>query len=125
MSTEKTSKLAIFEGRRIRKITPDDTVTVVAESGWFWQPSGVAVDAGNIYVLEHSLATSDALGFLAFLKIGPYIRVRRIEANGTATILATIWGKNSLFVAGVSAGLIVLIGLAHRIRQQNEKRAPV
>jgi hypothetical protein len=77
------------------------------------------------YVLEHSLATSDALGFLALLKIGTYIRVRRIEINGTATLLTTIWGKNSLFAAGVIAGLIGLIGLARRIRRQSRKRLPI
>jgi len=51
-------------------------------------------------------------------------KTRRIEADGTAAILATIWGKNSLFAAGVIASLIVLIGLARRIRRQNRKRLP-
>jgi hypothetical protein len=106
----------------IRKIMPGGTVTTVAQSSWFWKPSGIAVDAGNIFVLEHSIATSDVLGLLSVLGIGPYVKVSRISADRTVTTLATVWGKNTGRFVGAVAGTIVLIIIAHRILKQRLKK---
>lgn len=96
----------------LRRIAPDGSISTLAASGWFWKPSGVAVQAGALYVLEHSLTTSDALGIFSALEVGPYLRVRRIAADGTATNLTTIWGNNSWLFAALIFGVGTLIGLA-------------
>jgi hypothetical protein len=72
------------------------------------------VAAGGVYVLEHPRAP---LGILGDIGVGPYLRVRRIDAEGSATTLTTIWGRFSLYAglaAMLVAGGVVLMWRRHR-----------
>ena len=66
--------------RRVVKITPQGKVTSILESERPWLPTGIAVASGNVYVLE-------------FTDDGPTRwrpRVRKLQADGRVTVLATI-----------------------------------
>lgn len=48
--------VADFSGRNVKKISKDGKVTVVAETGIPWSPSGLLVEAnGDLWILEYSI----------------------------------------------------------------------
>jgi hypothetical protein len=104
---------ADFAGRVVQRVA-GGSVDTLSRASAYWAPAGVAVAASGVYVLEHPRAP---LGILGDIGIGPYLRVRRIDANGSATTLTTIWGRYSLY-AGLAAMLIagggVLVWKRHR-----------
>ena len=65
--------VSVFSGQVVKRITPDGIVTVVAETSGLWSPAGglVAPD-GALWLLEYSS--------------GNEARVRRLAADGTATV---------------------------------------
>jgi hypothetical protein len=63
-------------GSRVVKVTPAGAVTSVLESKGAWAPTGVALDRGDIYVLEWG----GALG----------VRVRKLDSRGEVTTLAVV-----------------------------------
>lgn len=76
--------VADYGNRQVRRITSGGVVTTIARAAWPWRPTGVALRAGEVYVLESVLAP----GFLADLAGSP--RVRKISKDGTVVTLASI-----------------------------------
>jgi sugar lactone lactonase YvrE len=107
--------------RRILQISPAGAVTIVLRTGPLWTPTGVAVASDGLYVLENLRMPLAILGDLA---VGPYIRVRRVSADGSVTLLAQIWGRRS-FAAGsvMVAGFGVIVG-ALWIRRRRARPVP-
>ena len=104
---------ADFAGRVVQRVSGNSVDTLYRASP-YWAPAGVAVAAGGVYVLEHPRAP---LGILGDIGVGPYLRVRRIDAEGSATTLTTIWGRFSLYAglaAMLVAGGVVLMWRRHR-----------
>ncbi|GAA4450897.1 hypothetical protein GCM10023189_12220 [Nibrella saemangeumensis] len=65
--------VAVFGGRKVKKISPTGQVTVVAQSASPWSPAGVLADkTGNLWLLEYSAANQ--------------ARVRRIYPDGSDTV---------------------------------------
>lgn len=65
--------VANYGARKLKKIAPDGTVSVVMTSPVPWSPSGVAVaPSGDLYVLECAFTST---------------RVRRIAKDGTVSLL--------------------------------------
>ena len=62
----------------------------------------------GVYVLEHLRMPLAILGDLA---VGPYLRVRKVSADGDVIELARIWGRRSVAAASVMAAVVgVIIG---------------
>ena len=68
---------------RVLKITPDGKITTVLQIQSPWSPTAVAVSGSDLYVLEYLHTAEESRR--AWLP-----RVRKIAADGTATIIATI-----------------------------------
>jgi sugar lactone lactonase YvrE len=71
---------------RVLKITPDGKVESVLRSERPWSPTGVALHAGAVYVLEYTNANGGPAE-------GWQPRVRKIGRDGRVTTLATIPGQ--------------------------------
>jgi hypothetical protein len=99
---------ADFAGRVVQRVVGERVDTLYRASS-YWAPAGIAATASGVYVLEHPRAP---LGILGDIGIGPYLRVRRISADGSAQTLTTIWGRYSLYAAlatvAIAAGVILL-----------------
>jgi sugar lactone lactonase YvrE len=68
---------------RVLKITPDGKVTTVIQILSPWSPTAVALSGSDLYVLEYlHTAVESRREWLP--------RVRKISADGTATIIATV-----------------------------------
>ena len=67
---------ANYGGGCVVRATPDGHVTRVLRSRGGWRPSGVALDRGDLYVLESGS--------------GGAVRVRRLASSGGVTTLATV-----------------------------------
>jgi len=68
---------------RLLKIAPDGKIESVLKAERPWSPTGVAVQGGDVYVLEYTNANGRAVeGWLP--------RVRKLGRDGTVTTLATI-----------------------------------
>ena len=68
---------------RVLKITPDGRVTTLLQLQSPWSPTAVAILGTDVYVLEYlHTAADDRRAWLP--------RVRKLTANGTATIMATV-----------------------------------
>lgn len=106
----------------LQRITPEGGVSALAASGWLWKPSGAAEREGILYVLEYSLATSDALGVLGLLGIGPYARVRKVQPDGNAVTLATVWGRNTTGFVVAMFAITALALFVRRWRRRRQKR---
>ena len=106
-------------GRRILQISPAGAVTIVLRTGPLWTPTGIAVASDGLYVLEHLRMPLAILGDLA---VGPYIRVRRVSSDGSATVLAWIWGTRSFAAAGTIIALVSVIGGAKYFRRRRPSR---
>ena len=105
------SYMADFSGRRILRLSRSGAVRTVLRTGSLWAPTGVAVTDNDLLVLEHLRAP---LGILGDLGIGPYIRVRRLMPDGTASTLAQIWGARSVPAALGVLGALTLTGVLGR-----------
>jgi hypothetical protein len=99
----------------VRKLSPDNRVETVLQTGWFWAPIGVAVANDELYVLE-TLPDYPAR-LLAISGIGPYLRVQKLAANGHVQTLATVWGTTTRLLLGATILLGALIAL-WRLRQR-------
>lgn len=110
---------ADYSNRRILKIMPDGSVQTVLETGLIWSPTGAALVGEDIYVLEHLRMP---LVLLGNVEVGAYIRVRKISSDGTATTLATVWGKNTpVFVVVLFVAIAILV-LARRFWKRRKNR---
>lgn len=67
----------------VLKITSDGNVSVFARSTDRWSPTGVAVAGDRVYLLEYDYVASDD-------RADWYPRVRRVDPDGTITILAQV-----------------------------------
>jgi len=101
--------------RRVVLRIRGDRVAIVYRPNIFWAPTGVAATANDLYVLEHPRAP---LGILGDIRVGPYLRVRRISRDGTSDTLMTKWGSSSRKVAGAA---LALVGIAVLLRQRRRK----
>jgi sugar lactone lactonase YvrE len=78
--------VAATGSRRILKLTPQGQVTTILESASPWQPTGVALHDGAVYILEWHEPKVDKLEDRpAWLP-----RVRKIAKDGTVSTLATV-----------------------------------
>jgi DNA-binding beta-propeller fold protein YncE len=68
---------------RVLKITPNGQVTTLAQTKSPWAPTGIALFGSDIYVLEFLHTASD-------VRREWLPRVRKISADGTATIIMTV-----------------------------------
>lgn len=93
----------------VRKIGPENQVTTAYEPGWFWQPVGVTLAKGELYVLTS--ARPAPRGLLAAVGIGPYLRVQKITAAGQVKTLATVWGPTTRLLLGIAILLAALFSL--------------
>ncbi len=67
----------------VLRITPDGRVSTLFQTEAPWSPTGVALHGSNVYVLEFTGAASDDRRAMV-------PRVRRIAADGTSRIVATV-----------------------------------
>jgi hypothetical protein len=104
---------ADFAGRVVQRVV-GDRVDTLYRAGTYWSPAGIAATASGAYVFEHPRAP---LGILGDIGIGPYLRVRRISADGSAHTLTTIWGRYSLHA--VLASMLIAGGVVLLWRRQN------
>ncbi|MFY9609584.1 MAG: hypothetical protein WAU45_13325 [Blastocatellia bacterium] len=105
----------------VRRIATDGAVKTLLSSGFYWSPSGVTADGDDLYVLEHQ--PESAVAVLAALNIGPYMRVRKLSADGTVTTIATVWGRNTALASAVLVAVLALAILGWRLRKR--RRAPL
>lgn len=91
LDTQGNIYVANFGGEKVVKVSPTGTVLAAYDSDRGWAPSGVAVVATDLFVLEFQTA------FFASEKKGP--RVRKIGADGKAITLGTV-GETS---AGITS----------------------
>lgn len=98
--------IADFAGHRILRVKGDER-TVFAKTGWLWSPTGVTYAPDGIYTLEHLRAP---FGILGDLRVGPYLRVRKIAAGARGTVIARKWGDRS-WVAAFAMGGVAIAGL--------------
>lgn len=112
--------VADHASRRILRVTlANGQAVVVDRSALFWAPSGVEIANGSLYILEH---LRPPLSILGDLRLGPYLRVRRVSAGSSET-LAVIWGTRSAIAAAVMAAVIVLIVLGVRWRRRSNPKS--
>ncbi len=100
----------------VRQIARDGAVTNLLSSGFYWSPSGVAAEVDDLYVLEHQ--PENVIALLAALNIGPYMRVRKLAADGTVTTIATVWGRNTVLATAVVIGVLALAIIGWRLRKR-------
>lgn len=67
----------------VLKIAPDGNITVAARSSDRWSPQGVTVAGDKLYILEYDYVDSDN-------RADWYPRVRRMDPDGSITILAQV-----------------------------------
>ncbi len=109
--------VADYSQRRIIELLPGGNVQTILKTGWYWSPTGVAVNGNNLYVLE---CLRMPLVILGDLGIGPYIRVRKISSNGKVITIATVWGRNS--VAFLLIVLAIMLAVIWVVTQRRKKR---
>jgi formylglycine-generating enzyme required for sulfatase activity len=80
----------------VLRIAPDGVVSVVLRATDRWSPQGVAVVGEKLYVLEYDYVASED-------RADWYPRVRRLDPDGTATILAQVDERPERADAGVRA----------------------
>lgn len=85
--------VADYGNRRVLKISPDGKKSTVIRSEGPWYPTGVAARGRAIYVLEEAHTPS---------YMPDATRVRRLSADGTVEVLATI-GNNAAAAPGPTA----------------------
>jgi sugar lactone lactonase YvrE len=103
--------------QRVLRITAAGAASTVLHTGSLWTPTGIAIVPDGLYVLEHLRMPLAILGDLA---IGPYLRVRKVSADGTITELARMWGRRSVAAFGVMAaitGVVIVAALFRRRRR--------
>jgi sugar lactone lactonase YvrE len=98
--------VADHANRRILRVTLAGAVSTFLRTGSLWTPTGVAVAPDGLYVLEHLRMPLAILGDLA---VGPYLRVRKVSADGKVTELARIWGRRSVAAGSVMAAVVSVI----------------
>lgn len=69
--------------RAVIKITTDKKITTVLRASDPWSPTGIAIDGGDIYVLEYLHAEGDD-------RREWLPRVRKLSSNGKVTTIATV-----------------------------------
>ncbi len=107
----------------VRRIGPDNRVTTVLATGWFWTPTGVTVVNDELYVLEN--LPESPLMLLAVSGIGPYIRVQKIAADGSVRTLATVWGPTTRLLLGAAILLGALFALWRLRRREGHRELAV
>lgn len=116
--------VADYGNRRVRKVTPDGTVSTVALISWPWWPTGVAVWGDRVYVLERwgdYYRMPPVPAFIADLVGHP--RVRVITPGGEAQVLAAMVGWPSRI--GLAIVLLTLAaGVAWRLRRALSRLRP-
>ncbi len=107
--------VADHAGRRILRVDlRTGQATEVYRSDFFWAPAGVEVVDGTLYVLEH---LRPPLALLGDLKIGPYLRVRRI-GSGKSETLAVVWGRMTWIVVVAAAAVSTTVALWRRTKRR-------
>ncbi len=113
-----TLLVADFAAGRVLRIGADASLSETHATRYPWAPTGVVEKDGAVYVLEHLRLP---FGILGDLRIGPYLRIERIAADGTVTTLETLWGTRTwlalvvlLSIVSVAAGIRYLYRLRRR-----------
>jgi sugar lactone lactonase YvrE len=114
--------VADYSGRRVLELWPDGKIGRVYETGGlFWSPTGVTINAQDLYLLEHLRMP---LSILGDLQIGPYARVRKMSKDGSATHIVTVWGTNTRLFAIVVLILSALLVLIVKAWRRRRRRRP-
>jgi len=100
--------IADYSGQRVTRLSIDRNVTIMHGTGLFWAPTGVAVEDGSVYSLQHLQLP---LAILGDLRVGPYLRIQRMARDGSVETLATLWGSRTLPAALVLLSIVALIVL--------------
>jgi hypothetical protein len=80
VDSDRSVVVADPEARRVFRVTASGTSVVIATSARPWRPTGVALRGGDLYVLESWHLASARSG----------TRVRRVAADGTTSVLASV-----------------------------------
>ncbi len=112
--------VADFAGRRVQRLRGGAAEVVVPRTGWFWAPTGALQTERGIYVLEHPRAP---LGILGDLRVGPYLRLRVVEAEGASRVLARRWGDRSTAAAMAAASATFGIAALGILRRRRRRRS--
>jgi sugar lactone lactonase YvrE len=107
--------IADYSGRQIIKIKKDGKVRTILKSGSVWSPTGVAVNGQEIYVLEHLRMPLVLLGNVG---VGPYIRIRKVAADGKVTTVHTVWGKSTYIFLIALFFIILFVIYFKRLRKR-------
>lgn len=107
--------IADYSSRRILKINREGKIETLLKSGSIWSPTGVTLVGKELYVFEHLRMPLVILGNIG---IGPYIRIRKVAANGTITTIYTVWGKYTYLFLIVILCIIILAIYLKRLRKQ-------
>ncbi len=106
---------ADFAGRVVHRVNGIRRDTLY-RPGIFWSPTGVAATDDGIYVLEHPRAP---LGIMGDIGVGPYLRVRKLSAEGGTATLALIWGRHS---GKLAIGVMLIVALVLSIIRIGRRR---
>lgn len=98
--------VADFAGRRVLKVERG-THRLFASTGFYWAPTGVLATPDAVYALEHPRAP---FGILGDLRIGAYMRVRKISSDGSSEVLTRAWGERSRMFGAVTLGMLMVFG---------------
>ena len=84
--------VANYWKRAVLKVTPEEKVSAVLESGWPWVPAGVAAVGDELYVVENLgnfYGPSSVLSAVSWIGFRAR-RLRRVAADGTVTTLVRV-----------------------------------
>jgi sugar lactone lactonase YvrE len=107
--------VADYSSSRVLRVREQQSADTVLATRWPWAPTGVAFRGDEMYVLEHLRMPMVILGNL---QMGPYVRVRRVAADGTVTTVKTVWGRSSWVLGLLLVAFVGLIALIVRRRRR-------
>lgn len=112
--------VADYDYQCVRRISSDGAVDTLLTSGFFWSPSGVTINGDDLYVFENQ--PESVVGILGALGIGPYVRIRRLSADGTVTTIVSLWGRNTTVAVAWTFGFAALLVFGFWLRRRRKTR---
>ena len=112
--------VADYSGRRLIQLSGDGRVGRVHRTGGLaWSPTGVTVQNGDLYLLEHLRMP---LVIFGDVQIGPYARVQRISESGAVEQLVTVWGRNTgIVIVAALCISVVAVAVTRQFRRRRQK----
>jgi sugar lactone lactonase YvrE len=109
--------VADYSGNRVLNVDGEGHSKPIFHSHWPWSPTGVARQGKSTVVLEHLRMPLVILGNLG---LGPYIRVVRIDADGTRETRVVVWGRYSWMAGAIT--FIIVMAMAAIVRSRRRRR---